>query len=399
VRSSVSAAPTAPSAAGVRIETIADAAGFRALRDEWTRLLERSASDCIFLTWEWLHTWWEHFGTSRGLALIAVRQGDELIGLAPLWIKRVRLGRLVPFRMFEFLGTGSVGSDYLDVIVRSGSEDEALAALALHLAREGRTLRLAQLDPRGAAAVALAGRLERHGWRGSKGRADVCPFIDLAGLTWDSYLATLSASHRYNVKRRLKAVTGRFDVRFEVAESDEQRRQALATLIDLHTRRWNLRGGSTALYSARLVAFHEDISRIALERGWLRLFVLRLDGRPVGALYGFRYRQSFCFYQTGFDPGYARYGVGQLTVGLTIKHALEEGAAEYDLLHGDERYKFDWARQVRALERIELYPPSARGWLGRRMAALDRMARKGARGVLPRVVADWLRRRADDGSE
>ena len=71
-----------------------------------------------------------------------------------------------------------------------------------------------------------------------------------------------------------------------------------------------------------------------------------LDGRPVGALYGFRYRQSFCFYQTGFD-----------------------------LLHGDERYKFDWARQVRALERIELYPPSAHGWLGRRMAALPAWGR------------------------
>jgi hypothetical protein len=29
---------------------------------------------------------------------------------------------------------------------------------------------------------------------------------------------------------------------------------------------------------------------------------MRLDGRPVGAIYGFRYRGTFGFYQTGFDP-------------------------------------------------------------------------------------------------
>src|SRR5258706_16474546 len=129
VWSSVSAARTAPSAAGVRIETIADAAGFRALRDEWTRLLERSASDCIFLTWEWLHTWWEHFGTSRGLALIAVRQGDDLIGLAPLWFKRVRLGVIVPCSMFCCLGTGSVGAANLAVIAGGCDRGAGLATL------------------------------------------------------------------------------------------------------------------------------------------------------------------------------------------------------------------------------------------------------------------------------
>jgi CelD/BcsL family acetyltransferase involved in cellulose biosynthesis len=107
-----------------------------------------------------------------------------------------------------------------------------------------------------------------------------------------------------------------------------------------------------------------------------------LDGRPVGAIYGFRYRGTFGFYQTGFDPGYARHGIGQVMIGLSIKSAIEEGADEYDLLHGTERYKSDWARCTRELARIEAYPPSLRGRVHDRLVALDGRARRAARSAL-----------------
>jgi CelD/BcsL family acetyltransferase involved in cellulose biosynthesis len=387
--------PTPVAAGATRIERIADVAGFEDLCEEWAELLEESPSDRVFLTWEWLHTWWKHLGAACRLDLIAVRQGGELIGLAPFLVNQAWPSRLVPYRTRQFLGTGSVGSDYLDVIVKQGRESEALAALATHLSRAGLALHLAQVNRQSASAVLLARTLARQGWRYAVQPGDVCPFIDLRGHTWTSYLASLDGRHRYNFRHRLDKLAKRFDVRFELVESEAQRREALAALVALHMRRWSARGGSTALYAGRLVAFHEEFSRLALTRGWLRLFVLRLDGRPVAALYGLRYRHAFCFYQTGFDPSYSQHGVGQVTVGLTIKHAIEEGAAEYDLLHGDEAYKFDWARQVRQLGRIELYPPSAHGWLCQRGAALDRAVRRAARRLLPRAAADWVARRAN----
>jgi CelD/BcsL family acetyltransferase involved in cellulose biosynthesis len=226
---------------------------------------------------------------------------------------------------------------------------------------------------------------------------DVCPFIELAGHTWPSFLQSLGGRHRYNVKHRLDRLVKQRAMRFQLVESEDRRREALATLVALHTKRWSERGGSTALDATNLVAFHEEFSRLALERGWLRLFVMYLGGEPVAALYGFRYRGTFYFYQTGFDPAHGREGVGQATVGLTIQHAIEEGCTEYDMLHGDERYKFDWTHQVRELGRLELYPPSARGWVCRRLVGLDRAARKAARRLLGASTADWITRRTHDG--
>jgi len=320
----------------IRVDRVTDPGRVRALGTEWSELLESSASDCIFLTWEWLTTWWKHLGQGRSLDVITVRQDGELIGLAPLAIGPLP-GRLVPRRARHFLGAGAVGSDYMDVIARAGRESEVVDALAERLAGDGLMVELAGMDGRSATAALLARRLARRRWRIAEHPGDPCPFIDLTGHTWASYLASLAPQHRYNVRRRLDRLTRDHGMRFERVESEERRRDAVAILIALHRERWRTRGGSTALDAPRLVAFHEDFTRLARERGWLRLFVMHVKGRPAAALYGFRYRDRFYFYQTGFDPAQSGLGVGQATIALSIKHAIDEGAREYDMLHGDER--------------------------------------------------------------
>lgn len=372
------------------IERIENTAGFEKLREEWTSLLEASASSSMFLTWEWLSTWWRHLSEGRGLFLLAARRDGELVAMAPLALRPGRLTHLRPFRSLEFLGTGSVGSDYLDLVIRRGREDEALDALAESLAGGKIPLKLAQLKTCSCAAVDLAAELGQRGWIISEAKTDICPFIHLAGHSWESYLATLGPAHRYNFQRRLKNLGKQFDVRFERVVSEAQRREALALLVRLHNMRWQGRGGSTAFHTAGLLSFHNELSRLALDRGWLRLFVLRLNGEPAASLYGFRYGRTFYFYQSGFDPRYSKYSVGLVTMGLAIRSAIEEGVDEYDLLHGDESYKFDWSRETRALMRVSMYPPETRGFMLRTADGLSRAARKMVRRLLPQRVVDRL---------
>jgi CelD/BcsL family acetyltransferase involved in cellulose biosynthesis len=371
------------------IERIEDEARFTAMREEWNALLGDSDADCLFLTWEWLHTWWRHLGGRRRLFLLAARRGGELVAIAPLALAPPELGRLFPFRSLQLLGTGAVGSDYLDLIVRRGWEDEAIPALADHLRAERAMLELRQLSPQ-ALAWRLTGLLEPRGWSFRQAQSGVCPFIPLAGHTWNSYLAALGSAHRYNFHRRLRNLQRDFAVSFECVREEADRAAALERLIGLHEARWRERGQSEAFVSPGLVAFHADLSRRAQARGWLRLLELKLDGRAAAALYGFRYRQSFLFYQSGLDPAFAKQSVGLVTMGLAIKSAIEEGATEYDLLHGAEPYKFLWARDARELRRLELFPPLWRGFVCQHALALGRAVRRGARRVLPRAWADRM---------
>jgi CelD/BcsL family acetyltransferase involved in cellulose biosynthesis len=355
---------------------------FEDIREEWAELLEHSSSNCMFLTWEWLHTWWKHLAAGRTLHILVVRSGAEVIVIAPLASPMTKLTRLAGVRALEFLGTGSVGSDYLDIIVRRGREADALAALAEYVHREKFVLDLKQLAENSSLAAKLAALLQRQRWNGSEIVTNICPFIDLAGHTWESFQAGLGAKHRYNLHRRLKNLRRAFDARFECVVTEEQRGAALRTLVALHNERMRERGGSDGLHTAELVGFHEELTQLALVRGWLRLFVLTLNGSKAAALYGFMYAKKFYFYQSGFDAQYSSHSVGLVTMGLAIEAAIEDGAEEFDLLHGDEKYKSLWAKQQRNLVRLELCAPTPRAWLYRKAVGMNRLARRAARTSL-----------------
>jgi CelD/BcsL family acetyltransferase involved in cellulose biosynthesis len=211
------------------------------------------------------------------------------------------------------------------------------------------------------------GPLVAEGWKGSLTSGGSCPFISLIGHSWDSYLATLSPAHRANVRRRLKGMGGTSSVRFEQVRSDTERREALAALMTFHDTRWVGIGGSTAFLTPALRAFQDDATHRALEGGWLRMYVLRLDGAPVAVMYGFAYGDRFYFYQHGFDHRYRASSPGLAVMALSIRAAIEEGAQEFDMLWGLEPYKRLWARETRPLEQLHLFPPHL-GGIARRWA-------------------------------
>ena len=369
------------------MEIISSEKRFEEIRDEWMDLLAHSSSDCIFLTWEWLYTWWKHFGGGRKLHVLAVRSGMDLIAIAPLASPSTKWIRLARVRALEFLGTGSVGSDYLDIIARRGRENEAIDLLVDYLLREQFVLDLKQLVKNHSLVLQLAARLQQQHWNRSEICTNICPFIDLAGHTWKSFQAGLGPKHRYNFHRRLKNLHRDFDTRFECVVSEDQRSAALSTLVALHNKRMQERGGSDGLHSTELVGFHEELTRLALGQGWLRLFVLALNGERAAALYGFMYAKKFYFYQSGFDPQYSPHSVGLVTMGLAIEAAIEGGAQEFDLLHGNERYKSLWAKEQRDLVRMELYPPTPRVWMYTKGIGLNRLARRAVRTSLAMLRA------------
>lgn len=368
------------------VETIGENSAFAALKHEWNELLQSSDSDGLFLTWEWLYTWWRHLAGDRRLSILVVRRGGVLVALAPCCVSSPSLAhrRLLP--VLQWLGSGNVGSDYLDVIVRRGYEDEAQHALSSCLARERLVLNWTQLQRGACQAAGVVSALAENGWSVAEAGTNTCPFIPLFGKSWDSYLASLGTEHRYNFQRKWKRLNRDYSVSFEQASTPRQCSESIDLVIAQHNLRWRDRGGSDAFHTPSLVEFHREFSQVALERGWLRLYVLRLDGKPAASLYGFLYRRTFYFYQSGLDATYDKYSAGLVTMGLAIKSAIEERAEEYDLLHGNEAYKSHWSRDSRELSRLEVYPPRALGWLCRSSVELERDARRIVRRILPKGV-------------
>jgi CelD/BcsL family acetyltransferase involved in cellulose biosynthesis len=376
------AGATSPALTVVRIT---EESALDAIRDEWNELLQSSRADSLFLTWEWAATWWKYLGAPGRLIVFAVRHRGELVALAPFRLRPSRLLRKQPFPVLEFLGSGFAGSDYLDVIARQGYEAEAVDALARECSSYRRVrsswFKWSNLIPESCLAARLAARLNARGWSLDETQTNICPYIPLEGHTWESYLASLGTEHRADFRRKWNRLNRDFDIRFEAAQSADECAESIDLLIEQHNLRWRHRGGSDAFHTPELVAFHREVSQVALGKGWLRLYVLWLNDKPAASLYGFLYGGKFYFYQSGFDIAYEKYSVGMIAMGLAIQRAIGEGAREYDLLHGDETYKSHWSRHHRSLVRLELYPAGIRGLLYRGSIAVARAAQETARNA------------------
>ena len=68
----------------MQIDIITDRAGFEALREPWARLQDRIPDTSVFMTWEWLHLWWKHYGDGQELRLLVVRDAGIVVGIMPL---------------------------------------------------------------------------------------------------------------------------------------------------------------------------------------------------------------------------------------------------------------------------------------------------------------------------
>lgn len=78
---------------------------------------------------------------------------------------------------------------------------------------------------------------------------------------------------------------------------------------------------------------------------WL-VFTL-FSGKPVAALYGFKYLSKYYAYLSGFDPAYSKYSPGQLLFSHAINKCIQEGLTEFDFLRGAETYKNRWNTMAR----------------------------------------------------
>jgi len=368
----------------VKVYTGADWA--HTLREAWIELQGDSVSATPFQTWAWIETWHRHF-KGRPVVLV-VQEDDRVHAIFPLVRKSTGWTTLRP------MGAGP--SDYLHPLMRTGSEEEAWAAIAAWLGEKRASIvDLPQISERveiqgssaGPSASQVSG-LESKGsgasgsqisdfksqkagrqtasTRGGKeatrgaeatggaasqvsslrsiGDQDNAQFVNATCLvvnlpdTFEEYLARLSKSLRYDVRKLDKKLFQEGKARIYAPENLAD---GLDILFEQHKKRWRSKGLPGA-FGAKTERFHRDWAKQAEKHDWLRLRVLEYEGKPIGAIYAMTFNGVCYYYQAGFDPEHAAISPGTLLVAHTIREAIEEGVKQFDFCRGDEPYKRRW---------------------------------------------------------
>ena len=347
------------------VTVIRDPARLSTLDGEWDELLARSASDTVFLTWDWLRTWYEVYGAEVEPCVVLVRDGGRLVAAAPLKIEeRRRYGLRV--RQLEFIGTGrAVCPDFLDFVIEAGR----LGALRTEPGWD--RIALSDLPATSPVRAPLETAMTAAHLRPFRQVDRTCPYLTLPG-TWAELEQRLTHNFRRNHRKKRRRL-GATLVHWDESQSVQA---ALTTLASLHQGRMETSGRGGNFRKPDYLAFHQRFAERAAKRGWLYLAFLQKDGRAIAGRYGFVYRGTYYAYQSGFDPTAGDDSPGEVMLGMVIEDLIRRGVSEFNFLRGPQPHKFHWTDRSRETVRVEGWRHTA---LGPTLAGLDRLAAIGRR--------------------
>lgn len=133
----------------------------------------------------------------------------------------------------------------------------------------------------------------------------------------------------------------------------------------------------------------------AAERGWLRVYVLRIKGVPVAYMAGHNYGQCLFGESTAFDPQYRDDRVG-IFIWIQLIEMLcnAREARRLDFGSGDAEYKRRFSSDVIDEADVFLFAPGLKGAYLRLMRLATVGLHSGLRALLERYgLVDWVKTR------
>ena len=376
-----------------------------------------------FRRWDWLETWWRHYGCETGgqvkrnrelFVLCVWDENEHLLGIAPWYRLQTRSGS----KVIRFLGDGEVCSDYLTVLCRTESEEAVTAALAEWLSQangvtsDQNSAAKRQAEVGNNAADHTWDRLEFIGveatdtavnrllkelqHRGSIVHHCAAPHtwrIELPA-SWEEFLMVLSKPHRNRLRKADRTYYQSGLVTLRHVRNEQELSRFFEILIHLHQQRWESKGESGCFASPRFESFHREIATRLFAAGAATLSWLEMDGKPLAAEYRLHGPQMMYAYQCGIDPGRLTVQPGELANMAAVRNAIEHEQKAYDFLRGDEPYKARWRAKPRKMLSVRVVPShtSARlrhtAWLaGQNVKQWLKRSAKLVRGLKPEKAA------------
>ena len=305
---------------------------------EWNALLKESISDTPFLRHEYQSLWWQHRGggewKNAQLVLVAAHQGENLVGIAPLFIAEYE-------GQPALLLNGSIEiSDYLDLIVRKEDHTEFVSGLldflASTLAGNWSKLDWYNLPDDSPTLAALKAEGEKRGWAHLEEVYRPTPRIALNG-NFDDYLANIDKKQRHEIRRKMRRATeSDLNVRFVIVDPSAEIEPELNTFFDLMIQDPNKASFLHPAMREQMTAF----LHVAHAGGYLWLGFLEIDGVKTAASLNFDYNGKLWGYNSGVSRLNMELSPGWVLMANTIQWCCENNRHEFDFMRGDEDYKY-----------------------------------------------------------
>jgi CelD/BcsL family acetyltransferase involved in cellulose biosynthesis len=358
---------------------------------EWDALA--LSSELPLMAPGWLMAWWRHLAPKDALLrVVEIRDGTELVGLAPFFAVPSRGRRQIDYHLLGFRLAAPLAP-----LSQPGREREVAAAIGHALGHASPRPDLIVLQ-----AIPSASRWHRavsDGWPGRIKpisfvyRTQPYPTVWLQGASLEAWLASRSSKFRSSM-RRLKKLSGEERATWRMSVEDTLRGD-VESFQRLHAARWRTRGRSSfTVHGQRMVEMLYDAGRVLIGDERFRLLIMEIDGQPIAADIYLCGGGIVTGIGSGWNERWKRLSPPLLATMHIIEDSIKRGDVRLDMGAGDETHKTRFANGNSPLVASVLMPPGRR--LARTLARsgptlADSAARDFAKRALKPEQVDMLR--------
>lgn len=350
----------------MKVRRIGSLEDFEALSLAWSALVRESGQTSPFLSHDWFRCCWRGAGPARRLETIVVEDTTGPVGVVPLARWRGTLHR-VPVRFVGMLD--SPDTPYVDWLTVGRPEPIVDAVLTeLMRRRDWDVFRLSGLPADSLTLKALESVLPGR-FRTLRLPPLPSPFVDVSG-SWTAYWTATSQRFKKTVRSVRNRLQKAGQLRVEEYREIAPGSPVLDEVIDVSRRSWKAAENVAIANMPGMADFFRELTARASRNGWLRLWLLRLDGRAVATEYQLESGGHIHALRADFDGSLPSELSPGTHLSEEIIRALFErpGIHEYDMGPGDNPYKQRWATGTHENARLLIFRPGGFG------AALHMMA-------------------------
>jgi hypothetical protein len=173
------------------------------------------------------------------------------------------------------------------------------------------------------------------------------PYLSLPA-SYAELLAGKSPLFRANLRRRRRQLERLGSLSVERVTGGTRLLERLEEGLALERSGWKGAEGTAIAQHAPTRAFYTELARTAARHGYLALFFLRLDGRPIAFHYGLVDRGVYYVPKLAYDEALRGCSPGLVLVEAAIQDAIARGLRGYDFLGTEAEWKGKWSSRVDA---------------------------------------------------
>ena len=176
------------------------------------------------------------------------------------------------------------------------------------------------------------------------------------GISYQDYCNSRSKNTRRNLRRYTSLFLSEFDKRWSIKilnqPSDLEQIMRDTEVIAAKTYQYALAGGFKCDNEMRALV------SLALNKGWMRAFILYVDRKPVAFWNGIAYLDRFHTWTTGYAPELAKYHVGTFLLARLLENLCQDERINHiDFGFGNAQYKRSYCDDIRHEASVRVYGP------------------------------------------